>query len=75
MNYILSFLSSIIFFIVKYCEIKFIKRQQVEFKILLRESLIVGLSTTISQFLFDQFEPLNTNLFKTPTVFVDDPKF
>jgi hypothetical protein len=75
MNYLLAILSSIIYFILKYVEVKIINKKQFEYKPILRETLVVGLCVLLSDFLFVQFEPLNKNLFNTPNVFIDEPKF
>jgi len=74
-NYILAVVAFIIFFVFKYIEYKIIKKEPFNFKIVLRECIIVSFTVLISDFLFQQFEPLNDVLFKNPKVFIDEPSF
>ena len=68
---------SIIFFIIKFIEMRFIEKESKPLKYLIRDSLLVYFSVVIGHFVIDQIKPLseqvNSNL--PPGVFTDNPNF
>lgn len=70
-----AIISAIIFFVFKFFEIRLIKKQQPQFKILIRDSLIAGVSVILGIFVYDQFHSLTIDSIKTPNVFVGEPEF
>ena len=74
---ITSSIISIIFFIFKFIEMRFILKENKPLKSLFTDSLIVFISATVAIILLEQFN-LNEiigNIKETPSVFVNKPDF
>lgn len=72
---LVSLLISIIYFLFKFGEMKFITKEPKPLKILFRDTLIVFVSCMCGFFVFSQIEPITKNASNTPNVFVNDPDF
>ena len=77
-NYILtSIVISIIYFIIKFIEMRFINKEATPIKEVFKNTIVVFLASIIGGFLLDQFK-LN-NIFETikeaPNVFTTEPGF
>lgn len=68
---------SFIFFIVKFFEMKYIEKETKPLKYLIRDSLVVYVSSVVSFFILDQLNPVVENVKKlnNPIVFTDNPEF
>tara|TARA_B100001758_G_scaffold228043_1_gene221935 strand:+ start:2617 stop:2859 length:243 start_codon:yes stop_codon:yes gene_type:complete len=77
-NYILiAFIISIIYSIIKFIEMRFIKKENKPLKQIVIDIIIVFLSSILTLILMDQFNinEMITNIKKTPLVFTDKPDF
>lgn len=77
-NYILiAFIISIIYSIIKFIEMRFIKKENKPLKQIVIDIIIVFLSSILTLLLMDQFNinEIITNIKKTPLVFTDKPDF
>lgn len=77
-NYILiAFIISIIYSIIKFIEMRFIKKENKPLKQVVIDIIIVFLSSILTLLLMDQFNinEMITNIKKTPLVFTDKPDF
>ena len=77
-NYILSsIVISVIYFIIKFIEMRFINKEATPIKDILKNTLIVFISSIMGGFLLEQFK-IN-NIFETikevPNVFTNEPGF
>jgi hypothetical protein len=70
---------SIIFFIIKFIEMRFIDKESKPLKLLIRDSLVVYVSVVAGDFVVGQLSPFmndeNLILSSSPTAFVDNPPF
>ena len=78
--YIVSTTIAIIYVIVKFIEMRFISKENIAIKELIRETLIVFGSTIAGMFIIDQIKPLGSVIKTTtgtnpPAVFADSPGF
>ena len=75
--FIISGIISIIFFIAKFIEMRFIDKENKPLKFLIRDSLIVYISVISGFFIVTQLEPVieGGTIISTPVVFTDNPSF
>lgn len=74
--YILAFGVSIIFFICKLIEMKYVdKEESLTLKHILRDTVIVYMSVVGGHFIINQIIPSNMSIEKTTQVFTDPPNF
>jgi hypothetical protein len=70
---------SFVFFLVKFIEMRFIKREDYPLKILVKDSLIVFFSVIIGHYIVEQIKPVLKIAVKddlsAPEVFVGNPDF
>jgi len=77
-TFVIAGIISIVFFLVKFCEIRFVDKESKPFKILMRDSLVTYFSVVVGIFLVDQLKPMmegGITASITPTVFTDNPTF
>jgi hypothetical protein len=77
-TFIVAGIISIVFFLVKFCEMRFVDKESKPLKILIRDSLVTYFSVVVGIFLLDQLKPIMENgsiTSTTPTVFTDNPTF
>ena len=72
--YLSAFLVSLIFFIIKFIEIRFVRKDAILLKKLLIDSIVVYFSVIIGYFISDQFKISKSITLEAP-VFVDGPGF
>lgn len=75
--FLIAGIISVIFFIVKFLEMRYIDNESKPLKILIRDSLVVYVSVVMSSFVIDQLQSIiheNDNS-TTPQVFTDNPPF
>ena len=76
--FITSAIISVIFFIIKFMEMRFYDKESKPLKLLIRDSLLVYFSVITGHFVLDQLNPIlqegGTNV-GNPTVFIDNPGF
>jgi len=68
---------SIIFFIIKFIEMRIVDKENKPLKLLIRDSLLVYFSVVAGYFIIDQLKPAiqqGSNI-SNPTVFTDNPSF
>ena len=77
--FIISGIISIIFFIAKFIEMRFVDKESKPLKLLIRDSLLVYFSVVSGSFILDQLKPViqegGVSVVVNPTVFVDNPGF
>jgi hypothetical protein len=68
---------SVIFFIVKFLEMKYIDQEPKPLKILIRDSLLVYVSVIIGYFISEQLKPIinDIEIHSAPLAFTDNPPF
>ena len=66
---------SIVFFIAKFLEMRFIEKENKPLKFLIRDSLIVYICVILGYFILNQLNPIIQGSDKNPLVFTDNPSF
>jgi hypothetical protein len=68
---------SVIFFIAKFLEMQYVDKEPKPLKILIRDSLLVYISSILGWFVIDQLNPVinDIDLNITPLAFTDNPPF
>lgn len=75
--YIIAGIISVIFFIVKFLEMRYIDDEPKPLKLIIRDTLIIYVSSVCGFFIYDQLNPIINDI-ETPSVplaFVDNPPF
>lgn len=76
--FVISAVISIIFFIVKFIEMRFIEKESKPLKLLIRDSLLVYFSVIVGYFIINQLKTVidtNGDNTKITPVFTDNPSF
>jgi hypothetical protein len=75
--FLIAAVISIVFFIAKFIEMRFIEKENKPLKFLIRDSLIVYISAVLGYFILNQLNPIiqGTSSDKNPIVFTDNPGF
>jgi len=68
---------SVIFFIVKFLEMRFVDKESKPLKFLIRDTLIVYVSVVSGNFVYEQLTPViaENAIGSTPIAFTDNPPF
>jgi hypothetical protein len=68
---------SIIFFIAKFLEMRYIEKEAKPLKVLIRDALIVYISVVSGSFILDQLNPIikDNDIVGSPIAFTDNPPF
>jgi hypothetical protein len=68
---------SVIFFIAKFLEMQYVDKEPKPLKILIRDSLLVYISSILGWFVLDQLKPVinDIDISTTPLAFTDNPPF
>ena len=75
-NIIITFIIVLLFFIIKFIEIKFIRKETVNIKDIIRDSIIVCISSILGTYLVQQFNITSIiSNSKGTNAFVDKPDF
>ena len=72
--YVLGLCSSIIFLVIKFLDVRFIKKEDLDIKTLIIDSIITYFSTVAGFFILDQFNN-KSKVLSEPPVFLDEAKF
>jgi O-antigen/teichoic acid export membrane protein len=73
--FVISAVISILFFIAKFIEMRFIEKENKPMKYLIRDSLWVYISSVLSFFLLQQLNPILHSSAENTPVFTDNPEF
>ena len=77
--FVIAGVITIIFFVSKFIEMRFIEKENKPLKFLIRDSLLVYVSVMIGYFVLSQLHPIihggNETSGETPLVFTDNPEF
>jgi hypothetical protein len=73
--FIVAMIISIVFFIGKFVEMRFIEKENKPLKFLIRDTILVYFSVIISNFIVTQINPIVINVQKNTPVFTDNPGF
>jgi hypothetical protein len=68
---------SVIFFIAKFLEMRYVEKENIPLKLLVRDSLVVYVSVVSGNFILEQLTPVirETVVPTTPIAFTDNPPF
>lgn len=68
---------SVIFFIAKFLEMRYIDNEPRPLKLLIRDALVVYISVVLGSFIMDQLKPVinEGDLLSVPLAFTDNPPF
>ena len=72
--YLTALAVAVIFFVIKFLDIRFIKKEELVIKNLVIDSIIVYFSTIIAIFVLNQFVK-QSKILSEPPVFLDEAKF
>jgi hypothetical protein len=77
--FVVAAVISVIFFIVKFIEMRFVDKESKPLKFLIRDSLLVYLSVIFGNFVIEQLKPViqegGEGAISNPAVFTDNPGF
>ena len=76
--FMFALIISIVFFIVKFLEMRYVDSEPKPLKLLVRDTLVVYFSVIFGNFILEQVEPLlnnGTEISKITPVFTDNPGF
>ena len=75
--FLIAGIISVIFFIAKFLEMRYIDSEPKPLKLLIRDSLVVYVSVVIGSFILDQLKPvINESIIPiSPLAFTDNPPF
>jgi hypothetical protein len=75
--FLIAGIIAVIYFIIKFIEMRLIEKDSKPLKYLIRDSLLVYFSVLTGNFIIDQIHPfIEGNIINaTPTVFTDNPNF
>ena len=73
--FIVAGIISLIFFVSKFIEMRFIEKESKPLKFLVRDSLLVYFSVLIGNFILEQLKPAMQEGGGAPSVFTDNPDF
>jgi len=74
--FVIAAIISILFFIAKFIEMRFIEKENKPMKFLIRDSLIVYISSVLGYFILQQLNPiLHSGNSEITQVFTDNPQF
>ena len=68
---------SVIFFVAKFLEMRYVDEEPKPLKFLIRDSLLVYVSVVIGSFVLDQLRPVinDSDIISSPLAFTDNPPF
>ena len=68
---------SVIFFIAKFLEMRYVEKENIPLKLLVRDSLVVYVSVVSGNFILEQLTPVikDTIVPTSPVAFTDNPPF
>jgi hypothetical protein len=75
--FLIAGIISIIFFVAKFLEMRYIDKEPKSLKFLIRDSLLVYVSVVVGGFITEQVKPVinEANINVNPLVFTDNPPF
>ena len=73
--FVIAAIISILFFIAKFIEMRFIEKENKPMKYLIRDSLLVYISAVLCYFILQQLNPIIHTSSENPPVFTDNPEF
>ncbi len=75
--FLIAGIISVIYFIAKFLEMRYIENEPKPLKFLIRDSLLVYVSVVLGSFVVDQLKPVinETEIPATPLAFTDNPPF
>lgn len=77
--FVVAAIISVIFFIVKFIEMRFVDKESKPLKFLIRDSLLVYFSVIAGNFVIEQLKPVlqegGENIVTNPIVFTGNPEF
>ena len=73
--FVVAGIISVIFFIVKFLEMRFLDKESKSLKLLVRDSLLVYFSVICGYFILEQIKPVTNVVGGATPVFTDNPEF
>ena len=76
---IIAVIVSLIYVVLRTIEIKFINKEELNFKLIIKDALLVLCSVIAGYYLIDQIKPMMyesaSSIVKSPVIFTDAPNF
>jgi len=75
--FLIAGIISVIFFVAKFLEMRYVDKEPKPLKFLVRDSLLVYVSVTVGSFIVDQLKPVinDSTIPVSPLAFTDNPPF
>ena len=76
--FLIAGIISVIFFLVKFLEMRYVEKESKPLKLLIRDTLVVYVSVVAGNFVYEQVTPVLAETVKTPSApiaFTDDAPF
>ena len=75
--FLIAALISIIFFIAKFLEMRYVENEPKPLKLLIRDTLVVYISVVLGYYIVDQLNPVinESSVLNAPIAFTDNPPF
>ena len=73
--FVVAGIISVIFFIAKFLEMRFLDKESKSLKLLVRDTLLVYFSVICGYFILEQIKPVTNIVGGTTPVFTDNPEF
>jgi hypothetical protein len=76
--FLIAGIISVIFFLVKFLEMRYVEKESKPLKFLIRDTLVVYISVVTGNFIYEQVTPVleeTVNTPSTPIAFTDDAPF
>ena len=76
-TFLIAGIVAVIFFIMKFIEMRIVDKESKPLKLLIRDSLVVYISVVMGDFVVDQLQPfiVGENVTHAPSVFINNPEF
>lgn len=73
--FIMALIISLVYLLIKFIEMRFILKENIPLKLLLRDTLLVYIAVICGTFIMEQFDSLTDVVKTSPNVFTNEPEF
>lgn len=73
--FIMALIISLVYLLIKFIEMRFILKENIPLKLLLRDTLLVYITVICGTFIMEQFDSLTDVVKTSPNVFTNEPEF
>jgi hypothetical protein len=71
----MALIISLVYLLIKFIEMRFILKENIPLKLLLRDTLLVYITVICGTFIMEQFDSLTDVVKASPNVFTNEPEF